>query len=86
MNKCIHASIKHAITAIKTPPSKANPLLLSILATTLLAGCGGSDGEGSDDSGESRRLSIASQRRQALAGKSAQQSTWLNPAMQPPSP
>lgn len=51
MNKCIHASIKHAITAIKTPPSKANPLLLSILATTLLAGCGGSDGEGSDDSG-----------------------------------
>lgn len=52
MNKCIHASIKHAITSIKTPPSKANPLLLSILATTLLAGCGGSEGDSNDDNGQ----------------------------------
>lgn len=52
MNKCIHASIKLAITSIKTPPSKANPLLLSIVAATLLAGCGGSEGDSNDDNGQ----------------------------------
>ncbi|EGT3628450.1 DUF1566 domain-containing protein [Morganella morganii] len=52
MNKCIHASIKLAITSIKTPPLKANPLLLSIVAATLLAGCGGSEGDSNDDNGQ----------------------------------
>ncbi|WP_350997937.1 DUF1566 domain-containing protein [Shewanella sp. TB7-MNA-CIBAN-0143] len=52
MNKCIHASITLAMTSIKTPPSKANTLLLSILATTLLAGCGGSEGDSNDDAGQ----------------------------------
>jgi hypothetical protein len=49
MNNCIHASIKLAMTSIKTPPLKANSLLWSILATTLLAGCGGSDSDNNND-------------------------------------
>lgn len=52
MNKCIHASIKLAITSIKTLPSKANPLLLSIVTATLLAGCGGSEGDSNDGNGQ----------------------------------
>ena len=52
MNNCIHTSIKLAMTSIKTAPSKANPLFLSIVAATLLAGCGGSEGDSNDDNGQ----------------------------------
>ncbi|MCE9685810.1 DUF1566 domain-containing protein [Shewanella sp. AS16] len=69
MNKCIRASIKLAMTSIKTPPSIANQLLLSILATTLISGCGGSEGVSNDDTGQVTPIVYSIPATASLGGK-----------------